>query len=276
MTFTALPQTLKCLSWNVKHFSGRRRSRLSSIVKYLVSLELDVIALYEVKGSEIFGLMAKYLPEFNWFTTSGPQSQEILVGVRSTVGITGVEQRDEFRADNTYLRPGLVVTVQRRDQGPQTSFLFLHLKAKNDLMDHGIRENQYDALIKLFDFFKDRNMRICAAGDLNSLGSYYPYGGGVKPETEMLRLSKRLARQSAKVLSKDSDHTWTPSENSRYKAADLDHVMVNENIKVLPMGSDGEDVYVAWPPGYDARNKTAISWRDDYSDHAPLIWEIEG
>jgi len=75
-------------SWNVEHFGAKDKNRrrpkklIEPIIEYLASQRADVLAICEVVGSVVFEEMVTRMPEYQFNITEGPQSQEILVGVR--------------------------------------------------------------------------------------------------------------------------------------------------------------------------------------------------
>ena len=202
-------------------------------------------------------------------TTSGAQSQEILVGVKVSIGNIGFDQRDSFRGGNNFLRPGLMTTITTPN-GVQTSFLSLHLKSHSDYLAIGTRAEQFDAVLKLGRIFKSMNSRLVVMGDLNTFGLDLPYGFGFGTDGEFKMLHRRLGNANLRVLDKDYDHTWTPSKSSRYEVADLDYFIVSDNIKI----KDDKPAKVDWPKGYSPRSEKSTWFRSYMSDHAPIITEI--
>jgi len=261
--------TLKVLSWNVKHFSGRDSGRLKRVVAYLRAQNPDIISLYEIKGSTIYGLLKSDLPGYVWMTTSGAQSQEILVGARSSLGEIGFDQRDSFKGGNNFLRPGLMTTVTTPN-GVETSFLSLHLKSHADYHAIGTRAEQFAAMFKLGKIFRKSKKRLLVMGDLNTFGLDLPYGFGFETEGELRLIKRKLKLAGLRLLSKDSDHTWTPSKRSRYKIADLDYFIASDEVKIV----DDELVHVDWPKGYSPRSERSTWFREGMSDHAPIITSI--
>lgn len=263
-----MSKTLKILSWNIKHFSGRNTARLTRIIDYLKDHNPDIISLYEIKGSIAYGALKSRLPGYVWMTTSGIQSQEILVGVRKSLGEIAFDQRDGFKGGNNFLRPGLLTTITTGDV--ETSFLSLHLKSHADYLAIGTRAEQFDAMLKLGRLFKRRGARLVIMGDLNTFGLHLPkpYGFGTKGEFKIM--ARRFKNAGLRILPKTHDHTWTPSKTSEYKIADLDYFIVNHNVKI----KDDAPVLVDWPKGYSPRSDRSKWYRDDMSDHAPIITEI--
>lgn len=110
-------------SQNVKHFKGKA-ARVDRVVEFLKAQEPDLFALYEVMGAEVFAELSSRFTRYTFQITEGPQAQEILVGVKSTI-TAFITQKLEFKAGSTYMRPGLLVTVTMDKLN--YALLFLHL-----------------------------------------------------------------------------------------------------------------------------------------------------
>jgi exonuclease III len=91
-------------SWNVEHFKNNPE-RIDLVINFLKEQKADVFALYEVESSEVYTALVSKLPSYHFHITEGPQTQEILVGVKKTL-TAFFTQKEEFKTGNTYLRPG--------------------------------------------------------------------------------------------------------------------------------------------------------------------------
>ena len=96
-------------SWNVEHFRGDT-ARVQRVVDFVNKQKPDVFGLYEVEGKTIFNTLVQTMPAYTFQITEGPETQEILVGVRKTI-TAFITQKIEFRAGTTHMRPGQLVTV---------------------------------------------------------------------------------------------------------------------------------------------------------------------
>jgi len=86
-----MKKVFSVVSWNVEHFRkpgksatqndwklfNERMHRVSDLIK---SKEPDIIALYEVEGSEFYSVVLEKFPNYQFHITEGPQTQEILIG----------------------------------------------------------------------------------------------------------------------------------------------------------------------------------------------------
>lgn len=162
-------------SWNVKHFRGQP-SRVQHVVQFLRDQNPDVFSLYEVSGREVFAELSSLFPRYTFQITEGPQTQEILVGVRDSL-TAFITQKVQFKAGATYMRPGLLVTITIN--GLNYCLLFLHLTSGTNPRGMGLRDDMLTRAIKF------RKVLDSAAGgkglanyiflgDLNTMGLEYP------------------------------------------------------------------------------------------------------
>ena len=88
-------------SWNVKHFKGQP-ARVQNVAQFLHAQNPDIFALYEVTGSEVFTELSTRFPGYTFQITEGPQTQEILVGVKNSL-TAFITQKIQFKAGATYV-----------------------------------------------------------------------------------------------------------------------------------------------------------------------------
>jgi hypothetical protein len=143
-------------SWNVEHFKDDP-SRVTRVIDFLDKQKPDVFGLYEVEGATVFDALVQAMPGYTFQITEGPQTQEILVGVRKTL-TAFITQKVEFRSGTTHMRPGQLVTVVK--DGVNYALLFLHLASGNDPRGMGLRD---DMLERAFEFRKVLDPSIAAS-----------------------------------------------------------------------------------------------------------------
>jgi hypothetical protein len=84
-------------SWTVEHFRNPD-SRVDRVVDFLVNMgPPDVFALYEVEGKEVLRRPCSKMPGYTFHITEGPQVQEIMVGVKSSLAAF-FTQKTEFKS----------------------------------------------------------------------------------------------------------------------------------------------------------------------------------
>ena len=173
-------------SWNVEHFKDDP-SRIKRIISFLNAQNPDVFALLEVEGKEVFSNLVKQMADYQFHITEGPQTQEVLVGVRN--GFTAFfTQKAEYKTGNSLLRPGALLTLTV--DGVHYSILFLHTKSSSEPIGLGIRDDQFK---KAFKFKKvldkaaggEGKANYLFLGDLNVMGMKYPFKKNIKPDIEI-------------------------------------------------------------------------------------------
>jgi endonuclease/exonuclease/phosphatase family metal-dependent hydrolase len=263
-------------SWNVQHFGAARRNAkprkdVKPIIKFLADQKANVVAIYEV---------VKQMPGYQFHITEGPQSQEILIGVKAkhTAFFT---QKDTFKSGASMLRPGalLILTIARQNY----PLLFLHLKSLTEPKGFGLRDDITQRAIKFRQLLNKHHKsegnpglaNFLFLGDLNTMGMDLSYSkkdiSGLK---EIERLKKRLAIKSVAmdVLDKAHPATWWPGSKSRLKASNLDHVVAAKHLKFKQFGGTSVDVRGWITESSDAKKN---AWTKKFSDHCLLYFEVQ-
>jgi exonuclease III len=267
-------------SWNVEHFRDDP-DRIADVLALLRKQKPDVFALYEVQGSSAFEPLMTTMPGYAFQITEGPQTQEILIGVRRTFSAF-ITQRTEFRSGTTAMRPGQLVTL--RIGGVNTMLLFLHLASGNDPRGMGLRD---DMLERAFDFRTTLDKaaggrgqaRYMFVGDLNTMGLAYPFGHDIAASAELQKWDRFAARASVGMrrLVGTHDTSWSNGSGSSLAPSSLDHVYASNNLrfKTWPR-ADGRLAEVAlrgWVEEPTDAKKDA--WIARYSDHALMYFEVQ-
>ena len=84
-----MAKAFSVLSWNVEHFGASApnkppRKPVGPIIDLVAQQRADVVAIYEVTGATVFSEVTAKMPNYTFHITEGPQTQEILVGVKKT------------------------------------------------------------------------------------------------------------------------------------------------------------------------------------------------
>ena len=270
------------MSWNVEHFGKQRQGedpsdvakRITRVFDRVKEQETDVIALYEVSGSQVFESARSMFPGHSWAISEGGGSQRILVGHRD--GLRGfVTFRAEFsKGWAGPLRPGLLLSVH--DDGEDYALLFLHLKAADGVMDFAVRDIQHAkarSLKRVLDGPQVGNPNFLVVGDLNNVGADISFHEpDIGPVDELKRLERMYGHHTTKMrfLKKGSTDTFWNGPG-KGDPADLDHVAAADHLKIKEL-QGGVEVEVH---NWDQRNDPA-AWILDYSDHAMLKFTVTG
>jgi exonuclease III len=226
-----MPKAFSLLSWNVEHFK-QDDARVGRVMAALQEQNPDVFALYEVEGKEVFGALTSAMPGYTFHITEGPQVQEILLGVRSSLSAF-FTQKLEFRSGASLMRPGALLTLTIA--GQHYTILFLHTASGNDPRGLGLRD---DMLVRACEFRKTLDHASGASGsanylflgDLNTMGMRYRHvptrttnspSSAWKPRGRTCTSSKRARRTPGGTGARPicPPATWTmswPQTTSRF------------------------------------------------------------
>ena len=266
-------------SWNVKHFKNDP-TRVDRVVSFLQLQDPDILALYEVTGKDVFDEMTNVFPGYTFQITEGPQTQEILVGVRNTLTCF-ITQRVEFKAGVTRMRPGLLVTLTI--DGVHYPLLFLHLASSSEPRGMGLRDDMLYRAVK-FRHVLDKvaggthKANYIFLGDLNTMGLTYPYDKDIDAETELRKWDERASRYyGMRRLRKVHDNTWSGGSQSSYEPANLDHVYAAKHLAFkLFKDANNQDVEVdvrGWVN--ESSTSSQDAWIANFSDHSLLYFEVQ-
>lgn len=262
-------------SWNVENL-GRRDTigRIPDVIDFIKKQDADIVAIYEVASTKtLFRPLTKAMPRYSFHITEGPQSQEILVGIKNGISVF-VTQKLTFKSGQTYLRPGLLVTPFIDDE--YYPLLFLHLKSSPEPKGFGLRDDMIDRAYKFKKALDDsagKDSNYIFLGDLNTMGLDYPYAAhDISAEDEIKELKRRVRYNDMSVLEKSSPFTWWNGPNSNYAKANLDHVVAADQLSFKDFSGSPVDVR-GWPN--ENNEQKQADWIKKYSDHALLYFEVQ-
>jgi len=268
-------------SWNVEHFGAMNKNKtkpkkaVGPIIQYLAQQNADVVAVYEVVGSIVYETIVNVMPDYQFHITEGPQTQEILVGVRKTFS-SFFTQRLEFNSGVSVLRPGALLTVQV--DGKAYPLLFLHLKSLTEPRGFGLRDDQTERALKLRNALDATpagggQANYIFLGDLNTMGMNLTFSTkDVSADEEVQRLQKRVKSRKMQVLAKSFPETFWPGSKSSYAPGNLDHVVAADHLQFKAFGSAHIDIR-GWPQETTPEKRDA--WTRKYSDHALMYFEVQ-
>ena len=260
-------------SWNIENL-GNDSARIDRVVKYVADQKADIVALYEVKSSKLFRPIMKAMPKYQFHITEGPQTQEILVGIKHGLSAY-VTQKLEFKSGQMYLRPGVLATVSIN--GQFYPLLFLHLKSLTDPKGFGLRDDMLSRALKFRNKLDDTSGGAGKAnyiflGDLNTMGLDYPYKKKIDANTEIRRLKGKTSYRKMRITEKNQPYTWWNGPTSSYDPGNFDHVVAAKHLKFKKF--NGADVDVrGWTE--ESTDLQKANWIKNYSDHALLYFEVQ-
>ena len=261
-------------SWNVEHFRNPD-SRVDRVVDFLVNLgPPDVFALYEVEGKEVFDALVSKMPGYTFHITEGPQVQEIMVGVKSSL-TAFFTQKTEFKSGLWALRPGALLTLTIA--GEPYPILFLHTKSGVEPLGLGLRD---DMLNRALDFKKvlektaQGPVHYLFLGDLNTMGMEYKYlrERDIEADQEILKISRFAAGRGMRLLTKDEPVTWWGGPNTTHPA-------------LQPRSGRRRRAPAVQEHQWGRRDRARLAkgrfapaqgeWIKDHSDHGCLYFEVQ-
>jgi exonuclease III len=272
-----MSKILSVASWNVEHFK-LDPDRIGRVIAFLAKQNPDVFGLYEVEGAEVFPALVRLMPGYTFQITEGPQTQEILIGVRR--GITAfITQRIEFRSGTTHMRPGQLVTVNK--DGNNYMLLFLHLASGVNPRGMGLRDDMIERAIDFKQVLDAKEGRPGAArylflGDLNIMGMKYDFDRSIPAETELKRWDALIKKRGMLRLPKTQEASWSNGSRSSLPPSNLDHVVASAGLKFKSFKKPGGGTASIDVRGWTTESSVAASdaWIARYSDHALLYLEI--
>lgn len=280
-----MAKAFSVLSWNVEHFGSTNKNSsvpkkpLGPIFDFIAAQKADVLAIYEVVGKMVFDEIVDKLPNYTFHITEGPQSQEILVGVRNNLQAF-FTQKTTFKSGAAMLRPGALLTITKN--GTNYSLLFLHLKSLTVPKGFGLRDDMTERAMKFKKTLDKEHKKkglpgksnFIFLGDLNTMGMNLTYSKkDISAEEEIERLEKRLSSKSVKMrMLTKTDSTYWPGSNSSYPVGNLDHVVAADHLQFRSFS--GSEVSVrGWVD--ETTDSKRDAWVKKYSDHALLFFELQ-
>jgi len=184
---------------------------VEGIIKHIKKFDPDVMAIYEVEGKDVYNHMVNSFPHYTFSITEGPQTQEILVGVRGSL-TAFFSQRVEFKSGNAFLRPGMLLSLHIANE--DYSILFLHTKSASKPIGLGIRDDKFlhaFNLKKKLDQVEGGNnkSKFIVVGDLNTMGMIYPFDKEIDDKIELQKLEIDSHKVGMRFLTKNYEKTWT-------------------------------------------------------------------
>ncbi len=275
-----MAKAFSVLSWNVKHFGAPTSSKnktpkksIGPIIDLISEQKADIISIYEVKSSVIFRSVVEKMPNYTFHITEGPQTQEILIGIKNKFDAF-VTQKTDFKSGQAGLRPGVLVTLLIDEKF--YPLLFLHLKSFPDPKGFGIRD---DMILRALSFKKSLDKAAGGAsnfiflGDLNTMGfDYIGKEKDISGEEEIKELERRAKRKKMRVLAKNKPATWKSETSNKYKPSNLDHVVAADHLEFTQFSGADVDVR-GWPKLTTEAEKK--SWIKKFSDHGLLFFEVQ-
>jgi hypothetical protein len=219
--------------------------------------------------------------DYDFGITDGAEGIELLAGWRrGAFEQVLFTQRREFKAGESYLRPGSLISA--RWDGEFYSFLFLHTDSGTKNRDYNNRQEMFEKIWSLRQSLDaitggQATAVFVAMGDLNTMGrkqsgQFFEIGA----QQEIDDLARDADDNMMCLLSKTHDTPWRQGPSSPDFESNLDHGLATPNItfQVLTNASGVRDAEIS----VGGWNHLAGTDRDNFteriSDHCSIYCEI--
>ena len=267
-----MSKAFSIVSWNVKHFKSTQ-ARKDLAISFLAKQDPDVFALYELYGKDVFGEVVKQFPGYTFHITEGKKSQQILLGVRSTIDAF-ITQKLEFTSGTTNVSPGLLATIVH--EGSVYPMLFMNIDSTPTAQGLGLR---YEMMERAFKYRSkldklaweqgDAKVNYIFLGDMEIMGMQHPFEKSIDAKTELKKWdSDECKKYNMRRLKKTHDLTFRSCNGSQ--EGDYDQVYAAEHLKFSKFGNAEVDVRGWITEPEDVQKE----WREKYSPHSLLYFEV--
>lgn len=265
---------IRAIFWNVENYTDDNAGRAQRVVDHVAANDPEIISFSEIKDKDALRtILMEKLTTYDFAITDGDQGIELLTGWKRGVFDQALfTQRREFKAGNTFLRPGSLLAVK---QGrAYYNFLFLHMDSGTKDTDYRNRQDMFEkvwGLKERLDEIDGNSARLVVMGDFNTMGKR-PRGGeaGVTGAQEIENLANDAQSAGMSLAKKNRDNTWADvdSNGGLNRQSDLDHVLVSNAVSLADLGS-GEKVSVrGWVDANDDAER--FDFVEHISDHCSI------
>jgi Endonuclease/Exonuclease/phosphatase family len=267
------------LTWNVEHFKNST-SRIKTVADSIAAFKPDIFAIFETEELNLPLLIRQYFPNYNFYLTDGPETQEIMLGVKDGLFTQVVfTQKREFDVGNSRLRPGALLNLKKGVK--EYNHLFLHMDSGTDAAAFGNRFEMFDKIENLIKALQraDANANLVVAGDFNTMGMFFPDSRKaslrVSDLDEIDGVGKIMQKLNLQFGIKNFATTWKSSSSG--KESNLDHVLHTSNLKLKNFGNlAGGGLYQVQVKGWHQLTGAAQqNFLLNISDHCMLYFEID-
>ena len=258
--------------WNIEDFVDHSQ-RVSRVADHILATAPDVLGFAEIRDKQALRrIMRDHLDAYDFAVTDGQQEVELAVGWRRGLFEQALfTQRREFKAFNPDLRPGALISL--RQGGENFHVLFLHADSGRKVSDFENRQEVFRNIWSLkaaLDRTEGHPARLVVMGDLNTMGHDPSKKRKALHGRDEVRLLDRDAnRNGMNLLSKSHGASFLQVNDGKIIFdADLDHVLVSQDLKLDDAGSGARVRVRGWVDAADDAGK--IDFIDNVSDHASV------
>lgn len=227
----------RILFWNIENFEGDNGARAEAVVNHIKVANADVLGFSEIKDkAALRSILQESLIDYDFGITDGQQGIELLAGwKKNTFDQALFTQRREFKAGNTHLRPGSLLSIKRASR--YLNLLFLHTDSGRKDRDYNNRQDMFEKVWSLRERLSEiegSSTEMLVLGDLNTMGRQ---ARGDQPEItgneEIANLAKDSRANGMTLLDKDYGETWAQVNGRGHitLSSNLDHVIATNGLR---------------------------------------------
>jgi hypothetical protein len=277
------------LFWNVENLGrhiedpDEHAARTARVEQHIRSLDPDLFCLCEIQDRvALRSLLMERFTDYDFGITDGAEGIELMAGWRrDTFQQVLFTQRREFKANQSYLRPGSLVSAKFDDEF--YNFLFLHTDSGKHNRDYSNRQEMFEKIWSLREALDAITGGVGQAffvtlGDMNTMGrSQSGQFFGISEAQEIEDLARDAGNNGMVLLSKTHDTTWRKGPSRPNFESNLDHGLATANLTLETLTNDTALRDAALST--DGWNHLAGAARDDFSenvsDHCSIYCEID-
>lgn len=261
--------------WNIENFTDDDPTRIELVANHILATSPDIVGFSEIKDKNALRtVLFERLSDYDFGITDGDQQIELVAGwKRGVFGQALFTQRREFKAGNTHLRPGSLLSIQR--SGTFYNFLFLHTDSGRKHRDYQNRQDMFERMWDLrerLSQIEETNSRFIIMGDLNTMGrSAAGQAPEISGDDEVAALTADAQNHGMVLLAKDHPFTWADVDETGaiVRQSNLDHAIVSDSVTL----ASNIAAVRGWPElSNDAERFTFV---EHISDHASVEIDIE-
>ena len=277
--------------WNVenfgRHLEGQEpdadafKIRVGEVEDHIKDLNPDLLGLCEIKDKvALRNLLIERLTDYDFGITDGAEGIELLAGwKRDKFQQVLFTQRREFKAGQTFLRPGSFASVKLGDHF--YNFLFLYTDSGRTQRDYNNRQEMFEkiwSLKEVLSNIEDGQTYFVAMGDLNTMGrSQSGSNPSISSANEIEDLKRDAEQNGMILLTKTHDTTWRKGPSDPDFESNLDHGIATDNLEFESL-ENVTSIRNA-PISVDGWQQLEGAEKDDFtqniSDHCSIYCEIK-
>lgn len=244
-------EKMQVATMNVEFFPKDGKKTMRSLASLILKMDVDVIALQEVRNKSAIDELVKELPGWSGVFTTSPSQQQSLAYVYKKSEIDLISNKALFTTDSyAFPRPPFVVEVRHKPSKKKYHLINVHLKAMGDAESQARRKDAAQKLKTYVDTYL-ATVPVMVLGDFND--QIKPTGAQTFSVLINDKNNYRFADMS--IATGSSAFFSYPSWPSH-----IDHILITNELFNLV------DTVMVYRPEI-----CVPSYRDVVTDHRPVV-----